>query len=347
MLSGLSKNSQANYGTGQRHFLQFGKSQRLQIRELFPPKPNLILAFLAYLFMLPAKIKYDTAKAYLCHVRNLSAMLGHDVSAFECPRLLLAVKGFQKRRPGLAATTRLPVTISLLQKFMEVLHDDDATHRTIAAALVVGVQGLFRSGELAVKDRSDEMDNLLTRANVVWSSDSVVIHLAVSKTDPFRHGTDITLYRDDSTTCPWARLRAAMAHAPLKHSSAPLFQLEDGSALTYRALNTAIKHLAECVGLRARDFSGHSLRIGGATSLAIMGVPDYVIKSLGRWKSAAYQTYPRVDEHVRKRWATSIAAQASARERNYFGGLPTSMVTSASFDEISDALKKRAATATR
>ena len=41
----------------------------------------------------------------------------------------------------------------------------------------------------------------------------------------------------------------------------------------------------------ANDVNTHSLRQGGATGLATMGVPHYVIQCLGRWTFDAYRKY--------------------------------------------------------
>ena len=38
-------------------------------------------------------------------------------------------------------------------------------------------------------------------------------------------------------------------------------------------------------------YSGHSFRIGAASSAAAAGVPNHLIKAMGRWNSEAYLLY--------------------------------------------------------
>ena len=115
------------------------------------------------------------------------------------------------------------------------------------------------------------------------------VHLQQSKSDPFRHGVDIYLGRTDSTLCPVAAILAYVATRPAVPG--PFFMYRDGSPLTRDKLVTAVRKALTKAGLDHSGYSGHSFRIGAATSAARAGLSDSLIKMLGRWESAAYQRY--------------------------------------------------------
>jgi len=61
--------------------------------------------------------------------------------------------------------------------------------------------------------------------------------------------------------------------------------------LNYKDYNEFIKSVAIACGFNSKNFSTHSLRIGGATLLAAAGHPNHYIQRMGRWKSDAYMKY--------------------------------------------------------
>lgn len=347
MLNGIGPSSQTTYGTGQRKFLNFVSLHRLPLADVFPPSSATLLAFASHVFLGEREVSYKSCKTYLSHVKNLISLLGYSTSTFACPRLRLAVTGFRRLRPAPSAAKRLPVTVRLLTAFLAELSDSDAHHIVLAAALTVGVYGLFRSGELAVKmEGGTPRDNMLTRNNVTWAEDHAVIHLDVSKCDPFREGVDVAIHRNGSATCPFTALRKAFDNAAVKVPNAPLFQLPDGSPLTYSQLNNAIKNLASRIGLDSSRFAGHSLRIGGATSLAMLGYPDYVIKMLGRWASFAYQAYPRLTGNMRAAVTASLGSVKFSPTKDpadFFGGIDIDTACRSPFDDISSKIRATAA----
>ena len=54
--------------------------------------------------------------------------------------------------------------------------------------------------------------------------------------------------------------------------------------LSYDALVARVKRTAEMLGLAKEEYSGHSLRAGGATDLFVARTPYYVIK---RWEDGS------------------------------------------------------------
>ena len=72
------------------------------------------------------------------------------------------------------------------------------------------------------------------------------------------------------------------------------FRHRDGRPLSKTTLVLRICQALTSQGVRAGSFSGHSFRIGAASTAAARGLEDSTIRTLGRWKSDAYQRYIRL-----------------------------------------------------
>jgi hypothetical protein len=119
----------------------------------------------------------------------------------------------------------------------------------------------------------------------------VRVHLQQSKTDPFRHGVDIFLGRTDAALCPVAAILAYCAIRPA--IVRPFFAFRDGSPLTRDRLVAAVRSALSHAGVDTAHYSGHSFRVGAATTAARAGLSQATIKMLGRWESSAYERYIR------------------------------------------------------
>ena len=151
----------------------------------------------------------------------------------------------------------------------------------------------MRSGESSTTEFDPQAS--LTPADVSVDSHQdptvLCVRLKQSKTDPFRAGVSIYMGRTNQQLCPVA---AVLSYLAIRAATpGPLFVFKNGSFLTRDRLVSRLRNSLQEAGIKAANFSGHSFRIGAATTAARVGIEDSVIKMLGRWESAAYQRYIR------------------------------------------------------
>ena len=126
-----------------------------------------------------------------------------------------------------------------------------------------------------------------------WFPRSVAVRIKQSKTDSFRQGLSIVLSR---TELPLCLVAALLAYLVVRgNSEGPLFLLR-GKPLTRPKLVLKLRKAVAVTGPQPEKYAGHSFRIGATTTTAVCGVPVDVIKTLGRWKSQAYQLYVRIPD---------------------------------------------------
>ena len=134
----------------------------------------------------------------------------------------------------------------------------------------------------------------------------VQITLKCSKTDPFRKGVDVVLGVTHDELCP---VQALFGYLQLRGGvSGPLFMHQDSTPLTCSVFVKAIRSTLEELGYtNPLQYSGHSFRAGAATTAAAMNVEDSIIKTLGRWESAAYLLYVRIPKEELKHMSSTIS----------------------------------------
>ena len=120
----------------------------------------------------------------------------------------------------------------------------------------------------------------------------VKVRLKCSKTDPFRHGVEVHVGKTGQVLCPVSALLNYLAVRGKEPGL--LFHFSDGSPLTKSKFVDKFRSLLYRAGIDGSSYSGHSFRIGAASTAAANGVEDSLIQTLGRWKSSAYLTYVRI-----------------------------------------------------
>jgi integrase len=84
----------------------------------------------------------------------------------------------------------------------------------------------------------------------------------------------------------------------------PFFSMNSSSGhweLNSLHIASAVKGMARKKGFAVFRFSSHSLRYGGATTLAAAGLPDSWIQVYGRWRSLAFLAYIKLSENIFKK----------------------------------------------
>ena len=131
------------------------------------------------------------------------------------------------------------------------------------------------------------------------------VHLKSSETDQFKRGVDVHISSTHNELCPIAMM--AYLVWCREHPGA-LFHFEDSTLLTPARFTAKVGDALDALCYVSQSYTGHSFRIGAATTAAERGLEDSLIKVLGRWESNAYLVYVRTP---RKRLAevSKILAQ--------------------------------------
>ena len=78
----------------------------------------------------------------------------------------------------------------------------------------------------------------------------------------------------------------------------PLFLTEEGRPLSRPVFMQHFKHILSRIGLDNTLYSGHSFRIGAASSGCAACLEDHLIKTFGRWSSDCYRTYIHTPKQI-------------------------------------------------
>ena len=262
-----------------------------------PLRENTLCLFVAHL--VEQGLQHSSIRLYLSSLRHLqiSSGLPDPFTAGAFPRLHYVLRGVQRSvSPG--SPTRLPITPHLLQLLLQVWTSRPMSYevRLLWAACCVGFFGFLRVGEFTVRNSGSLSTDILSIQDVARDATNppsfIRLHLRCSKTDPFKHGVFIYLGATGQRICPVSALLSFLVVRP-QNLSGPLFQYPDGSPLTRTHFIKEVRSALTQAGIDSSHYNGHSFRIGAATAAGQAGIPDHIIKMLGRWESSAYTLYIR------------------------------------------------------
>ena len=210
-------------------------------------------------------------------------------------QVLKGIKSAQAKQ-GEVTPPRLPITPTLLLAMKGVWERDSFTRdkAMLWAAACLCFFGFLRSGEVCIPgektfDNGAHLTMKDVQVDCLANPQSVQIKIKASKTDPFRQGVLVYVGQTNKPLCPVSALLAYMVKRG--NRPGPLFMFQDGRPLTRPRFVSEVRKALLSAGIDPKPYSGHSFRIGAATTAAKQGVEDSTIKMLGHWKSSAYQLY--------------------------------------------------------
>ena len=244
-----------------------------------PSDPKIISLYLTHLSTKNAKM--STLKRRLVSIGVIHKLNGHYLDT-KHPSIIENIMGI-KRRKGSFQRAKKPLLINSLKNIINVIDRQDKEEikklrdRSI---ILIGFSGGFRRNEIVSLDY-DDLD---------FVQEGLKINIKRSKTDQFGEGfTKALPYFDSSQYCPVVSLKNWLEVSRI--TSGPLFRrFVKGSKLSENRLTDQtvallIKEYLNLTGIDSKNYSGHSLRSGFATSAADSGVEERSIMAMTGHKS--------------------------------------------------------------
>ena len=244
-----------------------------------PSDPKIVSLYLTYLSSKDAKM--STLKRRLVSIGVIHKLKGHYLDT-KHPSIIENILGI-KRRKGSIQIAKKPLLINNLKKLINVIDEqkrEEIKKFRDRSIILIGFSGGFRRNEIVSLDYED----------LDFVTEGLKINLRRSKTDQFGEGFKKALpYFDNPQYCPVVSLRKWLGVS--KIASGPVFRrFSKGSKLSNNRLTDQtvallIKEYLQLAGIDSKNYSGHSLRSGFATSAAESGVEERNIMAMTGHKS--------------------------------------------------------------
>jgi len=244
-----------------------------------PSEPKIISLYLTHLSTKDVKI--STLKRRLVSIGVIHKLKGHYLDT-KHPAIIENIMGI-KRRKGSVQIGKKPILINSLKAIIKAIDEqnkEEIKKLRDKSIILIGFSGGFRRNEIVSLDYND----------LDFVPEGLKITIKRSKTDQFGEGSKKALpYFDNYKYCPVVTLKKWIEIS--KINSGSLFRrFNKGSILSEKRLTDQtvallIKEYLNLAGIDSRNYSGHSLRSGFATSTAEAGADERSIMAMTGHKS--------------------------------------------------------------
>ncbi len=244
-----------------------------------PSEPSVVSLYLTHLST--KNVKMSTLKRRLVSIGIVHKLKGFYLDT-KHPTIIENILGI-KRRKGSIQKGKKPILINDLKQLINSIDQINQKIKRFRdrSIILIGFAGGFRRKEIVSLDYED----------LDFVTEGVKIFLKKSKTDQFGEGSIKGLpYFKNSQYCPVLSLKNWIEIS--KINSGPLFRrftkgckLSE-NRLTDQTVALLIKEYLKLAGIDSKNYSGHSLRSGFATSAAESGAEERSIMAMTGHKSS-------------------------------------------------------------
>lgn len=246
-----------------------------------------------------------TTKKYLTGLRMWHVLHNAEFPSVNPDRVRLLLKASRSTEVA-RPQKRSGLTLMDLDRLINNLPSEQSTSLVLKGVLLIGFWGLARLGELTL--HNDRPLIFIRRKDVSFDAafNHATIRLRLAKTAAPGEVQLIRLTRQPNHLDPVSAIRSILSEIDGK----PQDPLLPGPSLKQPITRgTIIRFLDRFKPRHGPSWSGHSLRIGGASLRAHCGVSVKSLQRAGRWKSKCYKLYVHRYTMKTARETTSLAAK--------------------------------------
>jgi site-specific recombinase XerD len=241
------------------------------------------------------ELKVSSLERRLVAIRKMHKLNGH---ALNLEPMMPIWKGI-KRSHSVKQDCKKPLYTHDIREICKLLPNSLIGTRDRAILLLGFAAGMRRSEIVA-----------LNREDLTMSMDGLIIHIRKSKTDQEAEGREVGVaFGSNPLTCPVRAMEKWCRESAIKEGAlfpSINFQGKMGKRLSAEGVAIIVKRSLsnyfvvqgfspEEADEKVKEYAGHSLRAGFATTAAMMGVPEHAImRQTGHKKSDTLKKYIRM-----------------------------------------------------
>lgn len=282
----LEPSSIASYSSAFHSYVSFCHKHGFSIE----PTPDTLSFYVVYTchFIRPRSVK-----SYLSGICNELETFYPSVRDSRRHRLVTkTLAGCLKRRASpINVNRKRPLTRDEVGATASSLQSSSSPDdKLFAAILTTSFHGLLRLGESVFPDKPSLRDcrKCVLRSSVKVNTSSYSFLLPSHKADRFFDGNRVMIAATKTQDDPFSVFNTYLGSRDGHFPYHPHLWLRSNGTIPTRRwfMSRLTTHFKNNVG-------GHSMRAGGATALALSGIPPHLIQAMGRWNSEAFQIYIR------------------------------------------------------